>query len=26
VGKEAPDKCPACVYPIDYFELLGENW
>jgi rubrerythrin len=26
VGKKAPDKCPACVYPIDYFELLGENW
>jgi rubrerythrin len=26
VGKEAPDKCPACVQPMDYFELLGENW
>ncbi len=26
VGKQAPDKCPACVYPIDFFELLGENW
>ena len=25
-GKEAPDKCPACVYPKGYFELLGENW
>jgi rubrerythrin len=26
VGKEAPDKCPACVQPTDYFELLAENW
>ncbi len=26
VGRQAPDKCPACVHPIDYFELLGENW
>jgi len=25
-GKEAPNKCPACAHPIDYFELLGENW
>ena len=25
-GKKAPDKCPACVYPKGYFELLGENW
>jgi rubrerythrin len=25
-GKEAPDKCPACVHPQGYFELLGENW
>jgi rubrerythrin len=25
-GKEAPDKCPACVHPRGYFELLGENW
>jgi rubrerythrin len=24
--KEAPDKCPACVHPRGYFELLGENW
>ncbi|UCD90832.1 MAG: rubrerythrin family protein [Desulfobacterales bacterium] len=24
--KEAPDKCPACVSPKGYFELLGENW
>ena len=25
-GAEAPDKCPACVMPQGYFELLGENW
>lgn len=25
-GKEAPDKCPACVMPRGYFELLAENW
>ncbi len=25
-GLEAPDKCPACVRPRGYFELLGENW
>lgn len=25
-GKEAPEKCPACVHPRDFFELLGENW
>ncbi len=25
-GKEAPEKCPACVRPQGYFELLGENW
>lgn len=25
-GESAPDKCPACVKPIGYFELLGENW
>ncbi|WP_022664902.1 rubrerythrin [Desulfospira joergensenii] len=25
-GKEAPDKCPACVKPANYFELLCENW
>lgn len=25
-GLEAPDKCPACVHPQSYFELLGENW
>ena len=26
MDKEAPDKCPACVHPKGYFELLGENW
>ncbi len=25
-GAEAPDKCPACVMPQGYFELLAENW
>lgn len=25
-GNAAPDKCPACVKPQGYFELLGENW
>lgn len=25
-GKEAPDKCPACVKPRGYFELLCENY
>jgi rubrerythrin len=25
-GNEAPDKCPACVKPQGYFELLAENW
>jgi rubrerythrin len=26
VGDEAPDKCPACVHPREFFELLCENW
>jgi rubrerythrin len=26
VGNDAPDKCPACVKPRGYFELLAENW
>jgi len=26
MDNEAPDKCPACVQPKGYFELLGENW
>ena len=25
-GDEAPEKCPACVKPRGYFELLCENW
>lgn len=25
-GEQAPDKCPACVKPTGYFELLCENW
>jgi len=25
-GKDAPKKCPACVKPTGYFELLCENW
>ncbi len=25
-GKDAPGKCPACVKPTGYFELLCENW
>jgi rubrerythrin len=25
-GLSAPDKCPACVKPIGYFELHSENW
>lgn len=25
-GTEAPSKCPACVMPRGYFELLAENW
>ncbi|KAB2890045.1 MAG: rubrerythrin family protein [Desulfobulbaceae bacterium] len=25
-GTEPPDKCPACVRPQGYFELLGRNW
>ena len=26
VGDEAPEKCPACVKPQGFFELLCENW
>jgi rubrerythrin len=26
VGAGAPEKCPACVMPRGYFELLAENW
>jgi rubrerythrin len=25
-GLEAPEKCPACVKPRGFFELLAENW
>ncbi len=25
-GVEAPDKCPGCVKPKGYFELLAHNW
>jgi Rubrerythrin len=25
-GDTAPEKCPACDHPRDYFEVLGENW
>jgi rubrerythrin len=25
-GEAAPEKCPACVKPQSYFELLAENW
>ncbi len=25
-GKSAPSKCPACVKPSGFFELLCENW
>lgn len=26
VGPEAPEECPACKHPRDYFERLGENF
>jgi rubrerythrin len=25
-GEAAPEACPACAHPRDYYELLGENW
>jgi rubrerythrin len=25
-GAEAPQVCPACAHPRDYYELLVENW
>jgi rubrerythrin len=25
-GTEPPDKCPACVKPRTYFEILKKNW
>ncbi len=24
--ESAPEKCPACAHPKDYFEVLCENW
>jgi rubrerythrin len=25
-GEEAPELCPACAHPRDFYEILGENW
>ncbi|OGP52005.1 MAG: rubrerythrin [Deltaproteobacteria bacterium RBG_13_43_22] len=25
-GIEAPEECPACAHPRDYYEVLAENW
>ena len=25
-GTQAPESCPACAHPRDYYELLAENW
>lgn len=25
-GEEAPELCPACAHPREYYELLGENY
>jgi len=25
-GKEAPEKCPACLHPQGYYEVVGENY
>jgi rubrerythrin len=25
-GAEAPDQCPACAHPREYYEVLCENW
>jgi rubrerythrin len=25
-GPEAPEICPACAHPWEYFEVLAENW
>lgn len=25
-GTEAPEKCPACAHPKEYFEVLAETW
>ena len=26
VGKEAPEVCPVCNHPRDYFQLKAENY
>ena len=25
-ANKAPEKCPACLHPQSYFEILAENW
>ena len=25
-GLQAPENCPACAHPRDYYEVLAENW
>ncbi|HEY1406272.1 MAG TPA: hypothetical protein VF857_06670 [Spirochaetota bacterium] len=25
-GKEAPEKCPTCLHPQAYFEILCDNF
>ena len=25
-AEKAPEKCPACLHPQSYFEILSENW
>ena len=25
-GQEAPEECPACAHPLDFFETLARNW
>jgi len=25
-GPSAPEKCPACLHPQSYFQILAENW
>ena len=26
IGKEAPEKCPCCLHPRAYFEVMAENY
>ena len=26
VGKQAPEVCPVCAHPRDYFQLKAENY